>query len=494
MCYGVPMATIKRSTGVNRSEKTLGQWCDRAFLKAWTYLNPHRAKGTELCDALVVFNGHIFIFQIKEIKFNTDIDAETAWKRWKRKAITKQLKSLEGAKNWILRYPDRIYRDAACKQRLKIHGDVGDYKIHKILVAHGAAEACKNYFGGNFPGNLPILYGDPEIFSSLAHPFTLVQDKQESIHVLDGRSLAIILGELDTAFEFTEYLLAKEHAIQKLPSMSYRGEENLLAYYFSNFDELSQKHYIISATEENVGIIFPGENDWNTFLTLPEYKRKKEADQTSYLWDWLMQRVCELSLKESVNGDSSISSPDNPIVEMAKEPRFWRRGLSETLANVFQEQENSAGGQPRLSLHGSYYKGTAYVFWWVDCPSGMSQEKFIQVRKDRLRIACGVAKNSQPQFTKIVGIAFGLSRKGVVALGDFGIMDCSEWTEEDKSRYEEANKVTKFFKAMPSKLPAKTVREFPREEDMPHLGTAVNSLVSKLRRFLSSVARFLRGW
>ncbi|MDA7968141.1 MAG: hypothetical protein MPK31_04300 [Gammaproteobacteria bacterium] len=486
------MAEIKRSTGVNPSEKILAKWCDHAFLRAWTYHNPHRAKGTELCDSLVVFNGHILIFQIKEIKFSAGADVHTAWERWKRRAITKQLKSLEGAKNWILRYPDRIYRDTACEQRLKIHGDIGDYKIHKILVAHGAAEACKNYFGGNFPGNLPIFYGDPEIFSS-PPPFTLVQDKQDPIHVLDGRSLAIILGELDTAFEFTEYLLAKERAIQKLPSMSYRGEENLLARYFSNFDELSQKHYIVSATEEDVGIIFPGENDWNTFLTLPEYKRKKDADKISYLWDSLMQRVYELSLKGSAKGNSGISSLNNPILEMAKEPRFWRRGLSETLANVFQEQENSADGQPFLSLRGSYYKGTAYVFWWVDRPSGMSQEKFIQVRKDRLRIACGVAKNSQPQFTKIVGIAFGLSRKGVVALGDFYLMDCREWTDENKSRYEEANKVTKFFKAMPSKLPAKTVREFPREEGMPHLETAVNSLVSKLRLFLSSVARFLRG-
>ncbi|MDA8002701.1 MAG: hypothetical protein MPL62_15580 [Alphaproteobacteria bacterium] len=438
------MAEIKRSTGVNESEKILGQWCDRAFLEAWTYHNPHRAKGTELCDSLVVFNGHILIFQIKEIKFSASADVHTAWERWKRKAFTAQLKSLEGAKNWILNHPDRIYQDAACKKRLPIDIASGNYKIHKILVANGSAEAGKKYFGENIAGSPVIIYGHPNRTHNSSTPFLLVQDKQEPVHVLDEHSLAIVLGELDTACDFTEYLLAKECAIQKYRSLVYRGEEELLANYLLNFDERKNQHYI-GASKENVPDLVIEENAWRMVLNRPDYKLRKEANQASYLWDALMHGVCELALKGSTTGNDNLFAQRSPIYEMAKEPRVIRRFLAEALRDSLQQQENSTGQQRLAFRRGSYYESTAYVFLWVDCPSELSEADFFEARQTMLEIACGSAKNLQPQLTKVVGIAYGYSRKGKIAPEDFMLMECKKWTGEQKLRYEEANKVLGFF-------------------------------------------------
>ena len=450
------MVATERSEGVNPSEKILGQLCDRVFLKAWTYRNPYRAKGKELCDLLVVFDDHIFIFEVKEIKFNTDVDVHTAWKRWKNKAITKQLQSLKRAKNWILNHSDRIYLDAACKDPFPINISDGSYKIHKILVAHGTAEACKNYFGEDIVRSLTIHYGSDNNYPSLPIPFRLILEKHDPVHVLDDHSLAIVLGELDTAFDFTEYLIAKERTIQNNSGLAYRGEEDLLAYYFFNFEEFTNERYI-GADKENISALVIEEGAWNEILKHPDYKRKKAADKISYGWDILLQGLCELAIEGSAEGSDDVIKGHSAIYEMAKEPRVTRRFLAEDLRNSLlkqkSSQKNSTGPKRFLSLRGSYYETTAYVFLLMDCPSEMSEAAFLQGRRHLLQIACGAAKNFQPQFTKIVGIAYGFAKRGVIAPEDFMLLNCKIWTEKNKSDYEEANKIQKFF--------VETCSEFP---------------------------------
>ena len=499
------MAVIKKSTGVNQTEKILGQLCDRVFLEAWNYPNPYRAKGKELCDLLAVFDGHIFIFQVKEIKFSdekfdSNAAIQPAWARWKRKAFTKQLKSLEGAKNWILNYPDKIYLDAACTQRLPIEVSGDGYKIHKILVAHGAAEACKNFTDQNIVGSLGAIYGDSINAFPGETPFMLRIDKHDLVHVLDDHNLPIVLGELDTAFDFTQYLKAKELVIQKSTTTVHCGEEDMLACYFCRLPVFTEKYYRDMDKEKKIFQHFR-EGEWEKVRVRPEYKRKKADDKISYLWDRLLQRGCEFALEGNVTGTGNLFDGRSALYEMAKEPRVARRSLAKVLKDSLRTQKNSTGGKLQASLCGSYYKGTAYVFLWANRPSEMSEDVFRQGRKDLLEVACGAAKNWRPELTKIVGIAYQLTEKSNISLGefsllncDFALLDCKKWTEEHKSRYEEMNKAIKFFETASEKLPAKTTRGFPRKGDMPRRGPGVNLLASKLRQFLSSVARFLRGW
>ena len=459
MWYGVPMAVIKRSTGVNRSETILGDWCDRVFLKAWNYLNPHRAKGRELCDLLAIFDGHIFIFQVKEIKFSEeefDSDAEinTVWERWKRKAFTAQLESLEGAKNWILNYPDRIYLDAACKQPLPIKIGSGGYKIHKILVAHGAAEACKNYSDENIAGSLGVCYGNPDKKFPLPTPFMLPMDKNDPVHVLNEHNLPIVLGELNTAWDFTQYLETKEYAIQKFTVTTYCGEEDMLAAYISKHPMLTKIPHGLD--DKKPSFLFIQEGEWEELRVQPEYKHKKTADEISCWWDKLLQMMCELALEGSARGNDNLFNGLSAIYEMAKEPRAARGPLAEAVRSTFQKQKNSPGGHRYLARCKSHYETTAYVLLWEDRPanSNMNDVEFSKWRQVLLDIACGAAKNAYPQYTKIVGFSYGFAEagKGKIALGDFFLQDCEfallnceTWTEEQKSESEEMNKEFGFF-------------------------------------------------
>jgi hypothetical protein len=51
----IPMA-IEKSTGQTRTEQYLSHLCDRTFLKIWSYANPFKADGKELCDLMAVPN------------------------------------------------------------------------------------------------------------------------------------------------------------------------------------------------------------------------------------------------------------------------------------------------------------------------------------------------------------------------------------------------------------------------------------------------------
>ena len=53
---------ITKSKGVTETERLLADLCDRTFLKLWSYPNPIKDDGHELCDLLAVFEKHVFIF------------------------------------------------------------------------------------------------------------------------------------------------------------------------------------------------------------------------------------------------------------------------------------------------------------------------------------------------------------------------------------------------------------------------------------------------
>ena len=58
---------IIKSEGVTRTERLLAQFCDRSFLRLWSYPNPFKKDRAELCDLLAVFENHVFIFLIGKI-------------------------------------------------------------------------------------------------------------------------------------------------------------------------------------------------------------------------------------------------------------------------------------------------------------------------------------------------------------------------------------------------------------------------------------------
>jgi hypothetical protein len=357
-------AAISKSLGLTSTEQYLSRLCDRTFLKLWSYPNPYRESGKELCDLIAVFENHVYLFFDRETKalLGTVGDFNLAWERWKKEAISKQIKSAKKARNHVLKNRDKIYLDAASTVPLPVKMSEGSILVHTIIVAHGASEACRSYSTDNVSGSLGIIYSDDGYDTPSPAPFVVQLERAEPVHLFDSHTIDIMLGELDTFYDFTSYIVAKEAAIAKYESISYAGEEDVLAHYYGNFDDVAQSHFI-GTQDAQYNCIMIGEGEWEEFRASDAYRRKKLADQVSYLWDDLLQLTSQNALDGTLLGDAKIFESQSAIFEMAKEPRFARREFAQTMQRAINDFPDSQGGITRqLSLMPSFYETTAFVF------------------------------------------------------------------------------------------------------------------------------------
>lgn len=345
---------IEKSYGSTPTEKFLSSLCENTFLKIWSYPNLYKKKGDELCDLLAVFENHIFIFQDKNISFSEGKSIDLAWERWSRRAIEEQIKQLNRAKNWIINYPDKIFLDAKCTKPFPVKIPSENVYIHKILIAHGAKEVCEKSYDGNAPPSLAICYG--EKFPDQSYPFLLYLDNKDPIHVFDSFNLEIILSELDTFYDFKGYLVTKEYAIKKLKYLAYHGEENLLGYYFNNFDEQKNKYSIEINDKKVDGVLIADDKVWKNLINSAPYFRRKEANKISYLlWDKFIQTTCQNALDGILLGNGNIFNGKSAVYEMAKEPRFTRRALSDHMLGAIKKFPDADKITSYVSFMPSFY-------------------------------------------------------------------------------------------------------------------------------------------
>jgi hypothetical protein len=451
---------IRKSEGTTPTERLLAELCERSFLKLWSYPNPFKDDGNELCDLLVVFENEVFIFFDREADLpeTPTKDPQVSWDRWRRKVIDRQLVTARGAERYI-RGGRRIFLDARQLNPFPLNVDAGNLKVHKIIVAHGAKEACTAFSDENVYGSLAITYSDDPGDSAL--PFMLNLDKADPIHVFDSHNLPIVLGELDTIFEFSRYLDAKADAIARLDVISYCGEEDLLAHYFLNFDKEKNQHYI-GLRDETVNGVHIEEGGWKGFIELPVYKNTKNENRISYMWDDLIQLTSKNAIEGRLMGDSDVFRGRSAILEMAKEPRFIRRVLARAMGQAIRNYPESVGPLSRnLSFMPSVRRDKGYVFLQLRAPQQMRDEPgYREKRSGILAIACAAAKNKFPHLTTIVGIGIDAPKFVEENSEDFILMYCADWPEERRKYYEEANKAWGFFQSPDLKMRVQTDTEF----------------------------------
>ena len=436
---------ITKSKGVTETERLLADLCDRTFLKLWSYPNPIKDDGHELCDLLAVFEKHVFIFfdRDKKLAHTSEKDPQVLWDRWKRNVIDAQTKTAHGAERYISSGRS-IYLDGKRQIPFPLSIDVNEMVIHKIIIAHGAKEACKNFSEANIYGSLAIEYCGGRNHSQ--HPFMICIDKENPVHVFDSHNLPIIFNELDTVFDFSMYLDSKLQAIATLDSLMYCGEEDLLAHYYANFDENAKRHFI-GTKDTGINAVMIGEGEWKGFIALDQYKNTKNANQVSYLWDELLQKTSQNSLTGKLLGHDPLSGR-SAIHEMAKEPRFMRRALSEKILQVIQSFPEPTDVMMRhMSFMPSFSSNKGYVFLQLlTSESIRSQSDYREKRQTILEVACGAAKNKFPDLKVVVGIAINAPKYVKENSEDFLLMDCDDWTEERKAYYEELNNGWYFFR------------------------------------------------
>ena len=180
---GPARPAIVRSAGGTPSERYLAKLADRSFLNLWSYPNTFidkrnkgKGDGKELCDLLVVCGDHILIFSDKTIGWPSGDDIKLAWTRWYKRAIRNSVDQIRGAERWIAKFPDRIFLDGKCQQPLPLKlPPIERRKIHGIVVALGASEACKSYFGEGIGSLLiaPNVKGDAHWKDEHVAPFVV---------------------------------------------------------------------------------------------------------------------------------------------------------------------------------------------------------------------------------------------------------------------------------------------------------------------------------
>lgn len=451
---------IKKSQGTTSTEKLLSDLCDSTFLKLWSYPNPFKDDGHELCDLLVVFENSIFIFFDREKTFEIteEKDPQVLWNRWKRKAVEAQIQTAYGAERY-LKSGRNVYIDNKMSTLLPFEFDREKAIYHKFVIAHGAAEACLSFSDENVTGSLAITYGE----GSIPFPFFIDLQKDNPVNVLDSHTLPLIMSELDTINDFERFYKAKYQAIANFKSLSYCGEEDLLAHYFYNFNKEINSH-CIGPQDGEFDFISIGEGEWKEFSESKTYQLTKEANEISYLWDEIIQRSSDFALKRESLGSNPLDGK-SAIYEMAKEPRFVRRELSKGIASAIDSFPDKVSGFTRkLSMMPSFEKGKAYVFLQMCFPDSFKEDKnFREKRFGVLEIACGAAKINFAELNIVVGILIESPKHSADTSEDFIVMYCNDMTDDDLKYYKERGDEFNFFKT--GKPVIRTAKQFINEGD-----------------------------
>ncbi len=436
----------EKGSGVTATERLLAEFCERSFLKLWSYPNPYKDDGHELCDLLAVFNNTLFIFFDRENALSEapDKDPQILWDRWKRNVIDRQVRTAHGAERYILSGRP-IFLDAKREKTFPIPFDRDKAVIHKVIVAHGAKEACERASPLNVYGSLAITYTETD--GGPTHPFHVEIDKRNVVHILDGHNMQIVLRELDTVNDFKAYLDEKVRAAAAFDYLSYCGEEDLLGHYLLNYDAATQRHVIGPKVKGKINGVMIGEGEWHDFVETDLYKNTKNEDRISYFWDELIQRTCQNCVDGTLGGNSDIACGESAIYEMVKEPRFMRRGLAEKMLAAVERFPDSGPFARQVTFLPSFEPNVGYVLLQLRNPDAFRwKPDYREKRQTLLEIACGAAKNKFTHLVKIIGIGIDAPKfSGGTVAEDFILMPCETWPEETKAYYEELNKDWNFF-------------------------------------------------
>ncbi len=469
---------VYRAEGVNDSERYLKKLCEHSFLTLWSYSSVFRNQGDtnkggdgkEICDLLVVFGNHIIIFSDKYCQFKGSGNLEIDWSRWYRAAISDGAKQVWGAERWIKTKPDQVFLDSACTQEFPFTlPEASEAQYHRIVVAHGAAERCRQELGGS--GSLMIMANSVGPVNSGVDtgkiPFAIgqIDPSKGFVHIFDDTTLDIVLQTLDTVNDFVAYLVKKEKFIQSGWLVSAAGEEDLLAEYLKRMNENGEHDFVFPP---NTFIVLD-EGGWEDFCQNPQRVAQLEANQISYAWDELIEEFNKHNLAGTQYFVThSLKEIEVAIRFLAGENRTSRRLLS---VKLFEMMNKTHSDQQAVRVMKSPSQQELYfVLMAFPHRHDLSEEDYRVVRRTRLTRYCMVVKLVCPDAKNIVGIATE-SGIGEYRSEDLIYYDASDWSEEAQA---EARSIQEEFNLL------KTVRTVQGHfKEYPDLVTEIPQALSE---------------
>lgn len=441
---------INKSDGLNKSEEYISKLCENSFLKLWVYPNLYKNKGQELCDVLIVFNNNVFVFSIKDIQFDENKDINLAWKRWKKTAIEKSIKQVNGAARWIMQHPDRIFLDPNCTQKFPIKIDTANLKIFKIIVAFGIENACKKYYEPDSTGSLPVIYcKDTNIEIPATHLFCLKMDKDNIVHILDDYSSSVMFNELDTIADIKRYFEAKEEAINEFDNIMILGEEDVIATYLINMYMNIYENPVLPFNESMQKDFMMYESDfYKKYQNSDMYRRQNELNKHSYLIDNILQKTMDNALNNKLAGNEDVFNGEGAIKELTKLSRFMRRNLG--LKFIDAIEKFPLREDPLFRQVSSVYDKNsriAYIFLQVNYNYLEQKDKNIsrKIKIAMLEVAAASYFEKVKEVQKVVGIGVNAPLYHNDLMEDFVLVERNMLTKDFLEYVEKANNVFHFW-------------------------------------------------
>lgn len=379
------------------SEKIVFDLCKNSFLSFWSFYSPIGKKDKELCDVLVVCEPDIIIFSIKEINVIDSGNIDTDIERWTKKAIKKSTDQIYGAERIINLQEEILLNDG--KTIIKLP-KTNFSNIYRIAVAFGRGE------------KFPLSYGD------FGKGF---------VHVFDEISIKIILRELDTIRDFIDFLNAKQQYLTSNIRQIATSGEDYLALYLQNGNQFPK----------GIDLLFLGDDLWEGYSKTLKYKKEKEENRISYVWDGIIENLYSDFISGTLLQTISRENLELAIRDMNKESRFSRRQISQLLKEVIgtdsgEETVNSRIVKPDIP--------NANVYVFLTRP--------YEIRENRIKeleMRCFVARSLYQDAKIVIGIATEKYKKGQGFSLDICYHNFPVWTKENQIQAEQLKSELNLF-------------------------------------------------
>lgn len=407
---------IIKESGITASERYLAQLADKIFLGLWSYPNVYtnegynnNNEGKELCDLLVTFDNKVIIFSDKDISFDENIDIKISWKRWLKKSVIKSAIQLYGAESWIRNHSERLFLDKKCSHNFPIQIPLDNIEMYLIAVTKNSYKPAENYFSQFAKGSSGTLMQIYPLSQDemLELPFVIsdINPSKTFVHVLDEKTLDLLLTKLDTINDFTEYLKVKERAIRDGYLLQIAGEEELLAFYLRHPNKTTLGDIPRYAGEYEGHPIVITEGIWDEYNssqlnTIFESHRKK-----SMLWDGLISNFSKhiLSAKVGLGSELPFEIHKRAVNYLASENRVSRGYLCESFEDKLKTVPHNLRSA-RLAFS-PLYKDRLYVFLFFPRNSGINDDEYRLSRKNCMEAYSLVAKYQNPEAMHVIVLA-----------------------------------------------------------------------------------------
>ncbi|WP_323798385.1 hypothetical protein [Nisaea sp.] len=258
------------------------------------------------------------------------------------------------------------------------------------------------------------------------------------MHVFNENALDIVMAELDTVTDFTDYLTRKEAFVRSGRLLEAHGEENLLAYYAIRVNENKDHDFVVNDPDIPLTI---NTHHYDNFISNSQYLAKIEADKISYLWDRLIESFTKHMLQGTsitLKGqDFSLRMSELSIRQMALTPRFIRRSYAEAVKGALERgKEERRFFRVMMGHAGTKFCQTAFFIQtfkyleWMENKGGY--EHYRIKRTESAKVYARGLLEKYSHLLQVVGISMEPPEQGRGSSEDLIYAEQATWTQEER--------------------------------------------------------------